>query len=752
MMYRMSLPDGKYEYVNRAASRVFGYSPEEFYQSSLLIRKIIHPDWREYFEEQWPLLVSGHMPPFYEYQIINKSGDTRWIYQKNVLVRDHDGKPIAIEGILTDITEHKNAEAALKASEARLLEAQQMAHIGHWYWDVGTGHVEWSDEVFNIFRLDPKEFQPQIDSIQSLSPWPEDHQRDKEITQKAMESREKGSYEQRFLFPDGSTGYYFSTFQGIYDEDGNLFALKGTVQDITERKRAEESLRNSEARFRELVEMLPEAVFETTLSLDLIFANQRAMDLFGFTKEDLHVRVNGIKLIAPEDHDLLRENMDRRLKGEDVGTTEYRALKRDGTVFPVLFHVSPISKKDEVVGFRGIIVDITERKRAEMEKDHLEAQYRQAQKVESIGRLAGGVAHDLNNLLTPILGYGEILMDDFASKDPRRKQVAQIVNAGLRAKDLIGQLLAFSRKQTLEYKTLDMNRIVEGVEKLLRRTIREDIQIEIIPSKIIQTIRADIGQIEQVILNLAVNAQDAMPEGGVLTIETAIVKHDKNYVADHFGTESGNFVMLAMSDSGCGMDASTREQIFEPFFSTKGELGTGLGLATVYGIVKQHEGNIFVYSEPGKGTTFKIYLPYREKEHVEKVVRKKRSRELCGSETILLAEDNEHVRNLSRIILQRHGYSVIEAENGRSALNALDSHGGPVHLLLTDVVMPGMNGSDLYARAAKKHPGLKVLYMSGYTDNVIAHHGILDEGIQFIQKPFSQGDLAAKIREVLDSI
>jgi two-component system cell cycle sensor histidine kinase/response regulator CckA len=612
MLYRMSLPDGKYEYVNRAASHVLGYSPEEFYRSPRLIKEVIHPDWRQYFEEQWPLLISGRMPPFYEYQIITKWGETRWIFQKNVLVRDHEGRPIAIEGIVTDVTEFKNAEAALKASEARLLEAQRMARIGNWYWDVKTGHVEWSEEVYNIFRLDPREFKPHIDSIMNLSPWPEDHQRDKEITQKAIESHEKGSYEQRFLFPDGSTGYYFSTFQGVYDEDGSLLAIKGTVQDITERKRAE------------------------------------------------------------------------------------------------------------------------------IEKDRLEEQYRQAQKVESIGRLAGGVAHDLNNLLTPILGYGEMLMGDLIADDPRRKPVKEIVNAGLRAKDLVGQLLAFSRKQTLEYKTYDMNRVVKGVEKLLRRTIREDIQIAIIPSDTVLSVRADIGQIEQVILNLAVNAQDAMPEGGVLTIETDVVIHDKDYVEEHFGAETGNFVMLAMSDSGCGMDASTRDQIFEPFFSTKGELGTGLGLATVYGIVKQHGGNIFVYSEPEKGTTFKIYLPYIEEQPAKEVIRKKQNREMRGSETILIAEDNQHVRQLCRIILQRHGYSVIEAENGHGALNALDLHDGPVHLLLTDVVMPGMNGRDLYAKATQKRPGMKVLYMSGYTDNVIAHHGILDEGIQFIQKPFSQ--------------
>ena len=629
-------------------------------------------------------------------------------------------EPIAIEGIVTDITERKKVEEALRVSESRLLEAQQMAHLGYWYFDIKTGDVEWSDEVYNIFHLNPEEFTPQIDSILALSPWPEDHERDKEIIQRSIESHEQGSYEQKFLLPDGSRGYYFSTFQGIYDHDGDLIAIKGTVQDITERKRTEEALReskirysktldsmmegcqiigydwryiylndtvaihgrkkkeemlgrtmmevypgieqtkifdvlrqcmeerkpdrvdnefiypdgskqwfdlsiqptpeglfvlsiditerkeveealrNSEARFRDLVEMLPEAVFETDSNLDLTFANQRAFELFGYSKEDLERGLNGLEMLAPEERGRARENMMKRIKRENSGTVEYMALKKDGTVFPILFHANIFSKGNEVLGFRGIIVDITDRKRVEKEKDHLEEQYRQAQKVESIGRLAGGVAHDLNNLLTPILGYGEMLLSDLGSDEVRKEPVGEILRAGLRAKDLVSQLLAFSRKQTLEYKTLDMNKIVRGIEKLLRRTIREDIEIAIIPAHKPQTIRADLGQIEQVIMNLAVNAQDAMPGGGKLTIETAQVKLDDNYIEDHFGTEAGDYVMLAISDTGCGMDEEIRKQIFEPFFSTKGEYGTGLGLATVYGIVKQHGGNIFVYSELNK--------------------------------------------------------------------------------------------------------------------------------------------------------
>ena len=871
VLYRMSLPDGKYDYINPAAKDVLGYSPEEFYSNPLLIKKIIHPEWHNYFEQQRSLLLAGYMPPVYEYEIIHKSGEIRWMNQRNVLVFDDRGKPVAIEGIVTDITEFKKTEESLRISESRLLEAQKMAHLGHWYWDIKTGDVEWSDEVYNIFQLDPAEFTPQIDSIQAMSPWPEEHQRDKELIQRAIESHEQGSYEQKFLYPDGNIGYYFSTFQGIYDDDGNLYAITGTVQnitdrkraeealresqkrfsetldsmmegcqiigydwryiyvnnavalhghttkealigktmmevfpgieqtelfgilrecmekrstqrfdnefqfpdgssqwfelsiqpspeglfilsiDITERKKAEEALRNSEARFRDLVDMLPEAVFETDKKLMLTFANQRALELFGYSKEEMEQGLYGLDMLTPEDRDRARENMEKRFAGTYDGPVEYMAVKKDKTIFPILFHANLIKKGKKILGFRGIIVDITEQKRVEMEKDRLEEQYRQAQKVESIGRLAGGVAHDLNNLLTPILGYGEMMLSDLDSDDVCKEPVEEILRAGLRAKDLVSQLLAFSRKQTLEYKTLDVKKIISGIEKLLRRTIREDVEITVIPSSEPLTIRADIGQIEQVIMNLAVNAQDAMPEGGRLTIETARIKLDDSYVENHFDSETGDYAMLALSDTGCGMDEEIRKQIFEPFFSTKGELGTGLGLATVYGIIKQHEGNIFVYSEPGEGTTFKVYLPLYEKEHTEKSIRKEHVENLRGSETILLAEDNEHVRRLTGTILRRHGYTVLEAENGERALSILDGYSGTVNLLLSDVVMPGMNGSELFAQAVKKVPDLKVLYMSGYTDDVIAHHGILDEGIQFIQKPFSLQALTSKVREALDN-
>ncbi len=400
----------------------------------------------------------------------------------------------------------------------------------------------------------------------------------------------------------------------------------------------------------------------------------------------------------------------------------------------------------------SLVWDVTDRKRTEEEKEKLEAQFQQVQKLESVGRLAGGVAHDLNNLLSPILGFSEMLLDDFALSDPRRGSVEEIVQASLRAREIVHQLLAFSRKQPMEIKLVNLADVVTRFESLLRKTIREDVAIKVIIEPSLPLIKGDIGQLEQVIMNLAINAQDAMPDGGSLIIEVAVTNLDEDYASVHEGVKPGAHVMLTVSDIGKGMDPDTRRHIFEPFYTTKGkDGGAGLGLATVYGIVRQHDGHIWVYSEADEGTTFKIYLPVSAETTLPEETALKTFRNLHGSETVLLVEDSEQVRNLARTILNRHGYKVLVAENGKDALAKLENHGRPVDLLLTDVVMPVMNGRDLFDRISARYPDLKVLYMSGYTENVIVHHGVMDEGVNFIQKPFSVNALATKIREILEN-
>ena len=395
--------------------------------------------------------------------------------------------------------------------------------------------------------------------------------------------------------------------------------------------------------------------------------------------------------------------------------------------------------------------EIIDRQRAEEERTRLEQQFYQAQKLESIGRLAGGVAHDLNNLLTPILGYGQLLLADAAGIDPRRKWLEAIVKAGNRMQKIVRQLLACSRSQPLEFTPVDLNSLLENFEKLLRPMIREDVVINMIMNPSVPLIEGDVGRLEQILMNMAVNAQDAMPDGGELIIETARVEWDDAYAEQHEGVIPGYYVMLAVSDTGYGMDEKTKNHLFEPFFTTKEKgKGTGLGLATVYGIVKQHDGHIRFYSEPGKGTTFKVYFPVSSESSGTGTHVSVTPSNLRGSETILLVEDDELVRELAQTILIQQGYAVFSAGNGTEALAVLNRRGTAVHLLLTDVIMPDMNGRELFDRVSSLYPDVRVLYMSGYTGNVIAHRGVVEPGVHFIQKPFSVIALAARVREVLD--
>ncbi|MBW1810444.1 MAG: PAS domain S-box protein [Deltaproteobacteria bacterium] len=530
--------------------------------------------------------------------------------------------------------------------------------------------------------------------------------------------------------------------------DGTANKAIEVIQDITERKHAEIALGESEGRFRAIAETAKDCIFTKDLECRYTYVNGAMAELFGCRLEDL-IGKTPEEIFDPESAKIVSAVDKIALDGDTADEVRTLYLGDHEYVFHTI-QVPLRNINDEVSGICGIVRDITDQKRAEAEKIRLEQQYHQSQKVESIGRLAGGVSHDLNNLLSPIIVYGELLMRDFGPDDERRKYTVEIVQAGFRARDLVHQLLAFSRKQTMEYVPVDMNKVVIDFKELLRRTIPEDIQIEICQSTDIRTIMADVGQIEQVIMNLATNAADAMPEGGRLTIETAQAVLDEEYAATHSEVQPGEYVMLSVSDTGYGFDDETLGHLFEPFYSTKGELGTGLGLATVFGIVKQHGGNIWVHSESDMGTTFKVYLPVTDKALVKDDTCQDTATELKGSETILLVEDNKHVRDLAHTILELHGYTVLVAENGGEALMIFEEHGGAPDLLLTDVVMPEMNGKELFDKAIENHPSLRVLYMSGYTKDIIADHGVLDEGIAFIQKPFTLQSLATKVRKVLD--
>ncbi len=522
-----------------------------------------------------------------------------------------------------------------------------------------------------------------------------------------------------------------------------------------ELKKQTEELRESEEKYRSMANMLPLIVFQLDRAGNFEFVNKAGFEAFGYAKDDvLGGMLNARHMFVETDLTRVVENLAMvfEKRGRELGWSEYTALRKDGNSFPVSIlsdHVE--DDKGNVTGLRGVIMDITSSKLAEEERDKLQAQLNQAQKMESIGRLAGGVAHDYNNKLFVIIGYTEMAMRKMASDDPLQKDLKEIYNSAWRSADITRQLLAFARKQTISPKVLNLNETVEGMLKMLRRLIGEDIDLVWLPGKHPDPVRVDPSQIDQILANLCVNARDAIGGVGRITIETDNVRLDEEYCADRPGFKSGGFVMLAVKDDGCGMDKETMDNVFEPFFTTKsvGE-GTGLGLATVYGIVKQNNGFIDVHSEPSKGAAFRIYLPRHEGESPRFTVRDETETPLARGETVLIVEDEAPVLKLAKIILDRLGYTVLDAATPSRALVLAEEHAGEISLLITDVVMPEMNGRDLADQLRGICHGLKVLFMSGYTANTIAHRGVLDEGMNFIQKPFSKRDLAVKVREALD--
>ncbi|MBW1700353.1 MAG: response regulator [Deltaproteobacteria bacterium] len=437
------------------------------------------------------------------------------------------------------------------------------------------------------------------------------------------------------------------------------------------------------------------------------------------------------------------------LRGKQSLTRESMELPIRDRWFQVT--VDPIlDGEGRYTGAVHILSDITERKQAEEEREKLQSQLLQAQRLESVGRLAGGVAHDFNNMLSVILGHAEIVHQELHPGDPLRNDVEQILKAVRSSAGLTRQLLAFGRKQTLQPEVLDLNEVVRNIEKMLRRLIGEDIALELALAGDLSCVKVDPGQIEQVIMNLAVNARDVMPTGGKLLIETSEVELDEAYAQNHAGVAPGKYVMLAMTDTGCGMDKEVLSQIFEPFFTTKEKgKGTGLGLSTAYGIVKQSGGNIWAYSEPGQGATFKIYLPVTGEQAEARAEEAAQEERAGGGEHILVVEDEEALRKLLKAMLSRLGYKVTLAANGGEALLLVEEKGLEPDLIMTDVVMPGISGKVLSERLRQKQPDLKALFMSGYTDNAIVHHGVLDPETPFIQKPFTLRDIAEKVLAVL---
>jgi len=510
---------------------------------------------------------------------------------------------------------------------------------------------------------------------------------------------------------------------------------------------ARKELADSEERYRELVHGVDAIVWEADpVTWEFTFVSQRAEVILGYPV-DMWLNDPGfyLNLVHPDDREEV-VNYCRSAKAERRDQVfEFRAIASDGRIVWLSNLVRVIGNDEKITRFQGLMVDITERLR--MEQDLLNAQ-----KLESVGLLAGGIAHDFNNVLTVIRGYGQLVLEELKDDNPSRADVERIQQAAEQASSLTQQLLAFSRRQILQPKILDLNAVLGGLEPMLRRIIREDIDINLRLRPDLARTKADRGQIEQVVMNLAVNARDAMPNGGKLVIETATVELDEACTRRHIGVTPGNYVMLAVSDTGCGMSSNIQARIFEPFFTTKEPgKGTGLGLSTVYGIVKQSGGDIWVYSEAGKGTTFKIYLPSIEAAADQNPLGRTQASTLTGTETLLLVEDDKGLRELACRILNRCGYNVLSTGNAEEATDLCSLQGGSISLLLTDIVMPGTNGLDLSRRLTALHPDIKTLYMSGYTSETIPHDDASNQRTAFLQKPFTEEMLTRSVREILDT-
>jgi len=662
-------------------------------------------------------------------------------------ILDAKGKVARLAIYGRDITERKHAEEAIRQSEERFRQLFDEAPVGYFESDSQGRITNVNRTELEMLGYTPEEMigQPLWKFVVE-----EEVARNNILARLAGTLPPARAIERTYRRKDGATFPVLIENRVLKDSEGKIIGMRSTIQDITEHKRAEKALLESEEGYRTAIENSNDGVAIDKDGLHL-FVNKKFLELFGYNYPEEVIGKHLVLTVHPDDKDRVKEINLKRQRGEDVPSRyEFKGIRKDGEIIYIEVSATKTTYHGETVSL-AYLRDITERKKAEQEIAALQEQFRQSQKMEAIGQLAGGIAHDFNNILTIIKGYSQLSLSELKKKDPLRENIEEIQKASERAANLTHQLLAFSRRQIMDVKVLDVNTILRDLDKMLHRIIGEDIELIRLLAEDLGRVKTNPGQIEQVIMNLAVNARDAMPKGGKLTIETANVELDGKYALKHIAVKPGHYVMLSMSDTGMGMKPEVKERIFEPFFTTKEKgKGTGLGLSTVYGIVKQIGGNIWVYSEPGHGTTFKIYLP-RVDEPPEAWKENEVKEEIPGGrETVLIVEDDESVRKMALLVLEKKGYTVLEAKDGNEALLLCKARKEPIHLILTDVVMPGISGRQLVDQLKEVHQDIKSLYMSGYTDNAIVHHGVLRKGMNFIQKPFTIDELMNKVRKVLD--
>ncbi len=776
-----------------------------------------------------------------------------------------------------DITDRIQAEEELSQQKAMMARTESIAHVGSWEWDISRDQVTWSEELFRIFGLDPAEEAPSF-SEQSKLYRPEDMQRLKEAVELCRADATPYELELEVVRADGEIRYCIDSGKAEISQDGQINRLVGFLQDVTERRQAEKSLRESEQKFRALVEQAAEMLFLHDIKGNLLDINKQAEDMTGYTRDELlSMTVFELDPDAKERNDMERFWKKLHPQGPPV-TTEVRHKRKDGSIYPAEVTISKVTlaegehimglarniterreaekvllqqramlartesithvgswewdiSRDKVtwseemfniVGLDpaegapsfaehsriylpedmqrlrevvaacrtdktpyeselrairangemryclasgraesgpdgqvcrlvGFLQDITERKWAEQEREQLQSQLKQAQRVESVGRLAGGVAHDFNNMLSVILGYSDMAREQVSPDEPVYEYLEEILKAANHSRDITRQLLAFARRQPISPMVLDINGTISGMINLLDRLIGEDIKLDLQLMENLWLVMMDPSQINQIMINLCANARDAIGGVGKIIIRTGNVLLGETYSSSHPDFVPGEFVLIAVSDDGCGMDKEILENIFEPFFTTKNmAVSTGLGLATIYGIVKQNNGQISVSSEPGTGSTFRLYFPRHISDPGRNEVRGDERIPGGRGETILLVEDEVSIMKMTARLLEKLEYQVLSADSPEKALALAADYPGGIDMLITDVVLPGMNGRDLANEILDLYPDIRILFVSGYTANVIAHRGVLDDGVNFLQKPFSRNDLACKVRTVLD--
>jgi len=736
-------------FVSDYVETMLGYTVEEWLSTPNFWLTIVHPDDQEQAGCIAAEAFAAEKGTTQQFRWVCKDGDSIWVESNYVVVKDDEGRPAGMRGVTIDITERKRAEEVLretvrsKAESLALLDTLlSTAPIGFAFHNrdlmferineslAAINGLPVGEHIGRTLREVIPEMAPVLEPllIQVL-----------ETGEPVIDIELKGETRAK----PGDQHYWLVSFYPVRMQGGEMLGVGVLVSDITERKQAERALRESEERYRDLVENAHDIIYSHDMAGNYTSVNKAGEQITGYTREET-LKLNLAQTIAPEHLAKANDMLRRKLAGEEVTAYEMELLAKDGGRIAVEANTKFVFQNGVPVGVQGIARDVTKRKQ-------LELQLNQSQKMEAIGQLAGGIAHDFNNLLTAINGYSSLALQRTSEDDRIKGYLEEIKKAGERAANLTRQLLAFGRKQMLQPVALSLNDVVADMNKMLRRLIGEHVQLTAKFDPALRKIKADPGQIEQVLVNLVVNARDAMPQGGILTIETSNFEVDHEYASRHVAVGPASYVMLAVSDTGIGMADETKARIFEPFFTTKEKgKGTGLGLSTVYGIVKQSGGNIWVYSEPGRGTTFKVYLPQLEAgtEQTEKPAVE--SATPTGSETILLVEDEDVVRGLARKVLEHAGYNVLDASGGEEAFRLCQKHTEPIHLLLTDVVMPEMSGREIAERLKTLRPTTRVLFMSGYTDEAIVHHGVLDSNVEFIQKPFTPTRLARRVREVLD--